>query len=85
MKRPRIIDDYENSVEHFLQFAQQNAPERGRVYLCPCVNCLNGRRQSLEDIITHLICDGISPSYTKWIWQGELSEMSIVPPSDQFM
>ena len=75
-------DEYENRVEEFLQFAQQNEPEMGGVYLCPCVKCLNGRRQSLDDIRTHLICDGISPTYTKWLWHGELPQMSIAPPTD---
>ena len=72
MKATRISDQYQNGVEEFLQFAQQNAPEMGGLYLCPCFKCLNGRRQSLNDIRTRLICDGISPTYTKWIWHGEL-------------
>jgi len=75
MKKARISHQYENSIEDFLQFAQENAPEMGGVYLCPCVKCLNGRRKSLDDIITHLICDGISPTYTKWIWHCELPQM----------
>jgi len=52
------------------------------LYLCPCVKCLNGQQQSLNDIRTHLICDGINPTYTKCIWHGELPEMSTVPPTD---
>ncbi|XP_028189754.1 uncharacterized protein LOC114376042 [Glycine soja] len=79
MKRPRITEEYENGVEDFLQFAKQNAPDFHGVYFCPCVKCLNGRRQSLDDIRTHLICDGICPTYTRWIWHGELSEMSSTP------
>lgn len=27
----------------------------------------NGRRQTVKDIRSHLICDGIVPTYTKWI------------------
>ena len=79
MKRPRITEEYENGVEDFLQFAKQNAPDFRGVYFCPCVKCLNGRRQSLDDIRTHLICDGICPTYTRWIWHGELSEMPSTP------
>ncbi|XP_028186434.1 uncharacterized protein LOC114373089 [Glycine soja] len=81
MTRPRISDEYDNGVEDFLQFAKHNAAPIGGLYLCPCVNCLNGRRQSLDDIRTHLICDGISPNYTKWIWHGELPQMSSSPPT----
>ncbi|XP_006596670.1 uncharacterized protein [Glycine max] len=79
MTRPRISDEYDNGVEDFLQFAKHNAAPIGGLYLCPCVNCLNGRRQYLDDIRTHLICDGISPNYTKWIWHGELPQMSSSP------
>jgi len=75
-KRPRITEEYKNGVEDFLQFAKENAPDIGGVYFCPCVKCLNGRQQSLDDIRTHLICDGICPTYTKWIWHGELPQMS---------
>ena len=69
---PRINKAYENRVEEFLAFAQVNAPAIDAKYLCPCVKCVNGRRQSLNDIRSHLICDGFSPTYTKWIWHGEL-------------
>ena len=75
-------DEYENRVEEFLQFAQQNEPEMGGVYLCPCVKCLNGQRQSLNDIRTHLGYDGISLTNIKCIWYGKLPQMSTVPPTD---
>ena len=35
---------------------------------------MNGRRHSLNEIRTHLICDGFSRSYTNWIWHGELPD-----------
>ena len=43
-------------------------------YFCPCVNCVNGRCQSLDVIGSHLICDSFSRSYTNWIWHGELPD-----------
>ena len=79
MKAPHISDECEKEVEDFLQFAQQNAPELGGKYFYPCVTCLNGRRQSLNDIKSHVICDGFCPTYTNWIWHGELPHMSITP------
>ncbi|KAG4961006.1 hypothetical protein JHK87_037639 [Glycine soja] len=81
MKTARITEEYENGVEGFLKFAKDNASDNGGLYFCPCVKCLNGRRQCLDDIRTHLICDGICPTYTKWIWHGELPEMSSTPPT----
>jgi len=68
---PRMREAYEKGVEEFLAFAIQNAPEAGAKYFCPCVKCVNGRRQSLNDIRSHLICDGFCPTYTKRIWHSE--------------
>ena len=39
------------------------------------VNCLNGRRQVLDDIWEHVLCDRIMKNYTTWIWHGELIEI----------
>ena len=47
----RITDVYENGVEEFIEFAKQN--DRGAVngkHRCPCVNCLNGIFQKVDDI-----------------------------------
>jgi len=71
----RIIDEYQEGVEDFINFAQQHAPVLGGNYFCPCVNCVNGRHHSLEVIRSHLICDGFSRSYTNWIWHGEQPKM----------
>ena len=48
IKAPRISDDYQKGVEPILA---------GK-YFCPCVKCVNGRRQSLNEIRSHLICEG---------------------------
>ena len=76
IQAPRINDEYEKGVEDFLLFAQQHAPMFGGKYFYPCVNCVNGRHHSLDDIRSHLICDGFSRSYTNWIWHSELPDMS---------
>jgi len=81
MKTTRITEEYENGVEGFLKFAKDNASDVGGLYFCPYVKCLNGRWQCLDDIRTHLIYDGICPTYTKWIWHGELPEMSSTLPT----
>ena len=40
--------------------------------------CVDGRCQSVNDIRSHLICDGIISNYTKWIWHGELPNIPAV-------
>ncbi|KAH1225203.1 hypothetical protein GmHk_11G032164 [Glycine max] len=72
MKASHISDDYGNGVEQFLQFIEMHAPSLHGKYFYPCVKCANGRHQSLNEIRSHLICHGIIPTYTKWIWYGEL-------------
>ena len=76
IKTPYISDNYQKGVEDLLQFAQQNAPVLVVKYFFPCVKCVNGRHQSLNDIRSHLICKGFSLTYTNWIWHGELPHMS---------
>ena len=82
IKAPHISEDYQNGVEDFLQFAQKNALVLATKYFCPCVKCVNGRHQSLNDIRSNLICEGFSPTYTNWIWHGELRYISTTPHID---
>ena len=72
----RTSDEYENGVEHFLQFARQNVPNSNGIFYCPCVNCLNVRRLKVDEIREHVLCDGFCKSYTRWTWHGELLELS---------
>ena len=67
IRAPRISEVYEKEVEEFLAFGEQNAPNLAAKYFCPCVKCVNRRRQPLNDIRSHFICDGFCPTYTNWI------------------
>ena len=79
MKASRINDEYENGVEQFLQFTERNAESLGGgEFLYPCVKCVNGRRQLVNEIRSHLICHDIIPNYTKWIWNGEFPDKPTV-------
>nr|KYP62103.1 hypothetical protein KK1_016627 [Cajanus cajan] len=78
MNSKRITNEYQNGVEQFLEFAQRNQSDLNRKFYCPCVNCLNGRRRTIDEIWDHLICDGFLTSYTTWIWHGEHKEIQIV-------
>ncbi|KAL6564960.1 hypothetical protein OROMI_016410 [Orobanche minor] len=75
MNASRSSDEYENGIEQFLEFARQNRPEPDERYFCPCVKCMNGRRHEADVIREHLICEGINPNYTIWIWHGELVDI----------
>ena len=67
---------YEEGVEQFLQFASERSrPDENGKFFCPCINCLNGKRQKVNDIWDHLLCDGIKRNYTTWIWHSEITDM----------
>eukprot|EP00256_Glycine_max_P035928 XP_006582699.1 uncharacterized protein LOC102669134 [Glycine max] len=74
MRASRITAEYGPGVEQFLQFTEMHAPSLRGKYFCPCVKCANGRHQTLSEIRSHLICHGMIPNYTNWIWHGELPD-----------
>ena len=85
MNESRMSPEYEDGVEQFLQFAsERDRPNKEGKYYCPCINCLNGRRQLLDDIRDHLFCDGIKKNYTTWIWHREVTDMQSGSQSEPF-
>jgi len=59
---------YENEVEQFLEFAlEKTQPNEEEKYLCPCINCLNERKEVVDDIREHILYDEIQKNYTTWI------------------
>ena len=76
MNTSRMSSAYEEGVEQFLEFiSERSQPNEDQKYLCHCINCLNGRRQILDDIREHLLCDEIKRYYTTLIYHGELTDM----------
>jgi len=76
MNESRMTLAYEEGDDQFLQFASKRSwLNEDEKYFCPCINCLNRRRQILDDIGEHLLCDGIKKNYTMGIWHGELTDM----------
>jgi len=64
MNASRMSLAYEEGVEQFLEFAlQRTRPDEDGKYFYPCINYLNGRRQVVDDIREHLLCDGIKKNY----------------------
>ncbi|XP_028223350.1 uncharacterized protein LOC114404694 [Glycine soja] len=74
MRASGITAEYGTGVEQFLQFTEMHAPSLRGKYFCLCVKCANGRHQMLNEIRSHLICHGVIPNYTNWIWHGELPD-----------
>uniref|UniRef100_A0A803PM03 Transposase-associated domain-containing protein n=1 Tax=Cannabis sativa TaxID=3483 RepID=A0A803PM03_CANSA len=72
MKQSRVSDSYQEGLNLFLDFAFKNRSYEGK-NVCPCVKCglLNPVTRSIA--YEHLICDGFTEGYTKWILHGETS------------
>ena len=45
---------------------------------------MNRRRQLLDDIREHLLCDEIKKNYMTWIWHGEVTDMQSGSQFEQF-
>ncbi|XP_031095104.1 uncharacterized protein LOC115999390 [Ipomoea triloba] len=71
MNASRISQEYDDGVKNFINFAKNNLPGSNERLLCPCKKCCNQKRLCVKDVYDDLICHGINPSYTKWIWHGE--------------
>lgn len=55
---------YEEGVEQFLEFtSKRSRSDEDEKYFYLYINCLNGRRQVLNDIWEHLLCHGIKKNY----------------------
>ena len=57
-------------VSQFMQFtlAHNNGAED---MLCPCRNCRNGVRQTIDDVRYHVNITGMLKTYTRWIYHGK--------------
>jgi len=56
---------FENGVEQIVEFAlKRTRSDEDEKYLCPCINCLNGRRQVVDNIREHFLFDEIKKNYT---------------------
>ncbi|KAL4585273.1 hypothetical protein LXL04_009889 [Taraxacum kok-saghyz] len=66
----RASVEYVDGVKEFLNVARNTLDANG-LTLCPCVNCLNSRVQTISVITAHVISVGIDKSYTRWVYHGE--------------
>ena len=44
---------------------------KGNIIRCPCVQCGNIRRQSMQDLRFHLFQYSIDRTYQTWIWHAK--------------
>ena len=65
-----MTSEYRQAVENFVygHVASEGNPEKIR---CPCRDCRNLIWQTSREVVSHLICFGMDPTYDIWIFHGE--------------
>ncbi|XP_058733075.1 uncharacterized protein LOC131604664 [Vicia villosa] len=66
--------EYEDGVKEFVRFAVAHAKDTSKI-ACPCLECCYDA-VSADDLMDHLICNGIDKSYTCWTMHGEEKKKS---------
>ncbi|XP_039138806.1 uncharacterized protein LOC120276140 [Dioscorea cayenensis subsp. rotundata] len=70
MMENKYSQRYASGVSFFMKFVRDNMGVRSKVR-CPCLECLNVFIRSQDEVKDHLLLQGMSQSYTKWIYHGE--------------
>ncbi|XP_060963548.1 uncharacterized protein LOC133033034 [Cannabis sativa] len=70
MNANRLLAEYKQGVDHFLDFCQKYA-KNPKLVLCPCLECGNLDRMNITEIKEHLLRNGIDKSYKVWVYHGE--------------
>lgn len=69
-KGTRFTCPYMRGVSEFMKFVREHT-EEGESILCPCSQCLNILRKKQEEVERHINCNGMSITYTRWVYHGE--------------
>ena len=70
MTKSRLSQEYRDGVEYFLKFVEDGV-EDCNLIRCPCNQCENIFKLSIQEIREHLFFFGINQNYTIWIWYEE--------------
>ena len=67
--------EWMNKTDAFLNRAFGKAAKGYCLVLCPCSKCGNRRRVNKVDMGKHLLKNGFTPDYTRWVHHGEAHRM----------
>ena len=71
-KARRNSNEYLSGVREFMEVAVEDMTRKGhKKMICPCVDCGNDKRQTVDEVKCHLIQRGFTRKYTNWYWHGE--------------
>jgi hypothetical protein len=64
-----------NKTDAFLNHAFGEAARGEMLVLCPCSKSENKKRQNRDNMAKHLVKNGFTPNYTRWVHHGEAHRM----------
>jgi hypothetical protein len=71
----------------FLELTFGESPKGAILVLCPCKRCANRKRKNKVNMGKHLLKNGFTPDYTRWVHHGEahrLREEVVRPRVEDF-
>ncbi|KAL5698977.1 hypothetical protein ACHQM5_029945 [Ranunculus cassubicifolius] len=66
-----LSDDYVKGAKAFVRFTWDNIGKDVDWYCCPCLKCHLDVKNTTKVMYEHIMCNGIDPSYTRWVHHGE--------------
>lgn len=68
----RDSEGFKEGVEEFIKWAVAHKKSEEKKFYCPCRICGNKRKVcTVDQLREHIWCNGMTKSYTEWIWHGE--------------
>ena len=67
--------EWMNKTDAFLNYAFGKAAKGHCLVLCPYSKCGNRRRVNKVEMGKHLVKNGFTPDYTRWVHHGEANRM----------
>ena len=64
-----LSKEHMKGVDDFMAFVRANFANDAHI-LCPCCECLNRPRMAQGRVEDHLLLNGMSSTYDRWIYHG---------------
>ena len=64
-------------VRSFMNFVRERFTEDEQI-LCPCSRCMNHQSLHQNEVERHLLLNGVSSTYSRWINHGEDSDVHVL-------
>lgn len=69
--------DYIVGVRTFMDLVRERFSEDDAI-LCPCSRCINQKSMAISDVERHILLNGMSSTYTRWIHHGEGHDVHVL-------